>query len=83
MSKNTQQPATKNPYSEMGFIRFWLISTAFCATFPLSFLLCLVFMGPDDTRALVHAIVMDYLSGLLFKFIALIGLVWLVWYTLL
>ena len=56
----------------MGFIRFWLIwplSAQLSPSFTLS-----VFMGPDDTRALVHAIVMDYLR-LLFKFIALVGFI--------
>jgi hypothetical protein len=46
----------------MGFISFWLVSTVFYLTFPLSLGLCLLVMGRHRTKQLIRALVHDFLQ---------------------
>ena len=54
-SKNEQQ----NPFKDMGFIKFWIISTIFCFSFPVSLAFSSV-----RTKQLVKALVHDFLQTL-------------------
>lgn len=54
-----------NPYSDMGFVKFWLVSTAFYLTFPLSLGLAFLALGPVRTKQLVQALVHDFLQTIL------------------
>ncbi len=69
----------KNPFKEMGFVRFWIVSTVFCLSFPLSLLVCCLALGGVRTRQLLVAIIQDFLLTLL----VLIGLaallIWLLY----
>ena len=70
----------KNPFREMGFIKFWILSTVFCLSFPVSLLVCYLVLGELRTKQLVVAIVADFLLTLA----VLIGLsallVWLIYH---
>ena len=55
----------KDPFKEMGFIKFWVVSTIFCLSFPISLLVCLLTLGEVRTKQLVAAIIKDYLLTLL------------------
>tara|TARA_Y100000588_G_C13758940_1_gene713127 strand:+ start:279 stop:527 length:249 start_codon:yes stop_codon:yes gene_type:complete len=54
-----------NSFKEIGFIRFWLISLMFWATFPFSIGACYLAMGPDKTKQFFKALVYDFLQTLL------------------
>ena len=56
----------------MGFIKFWIFSTLFLLTFPLSLILSLIFLGIKETKQFMVVLISDYLQTILFIFIILI-----------
>ena len=58
----------ENPFSEMGFIKFWIVSTVFWFSFPVSLVLCYLAMGQVKTNQLVKALVHDFLQTLFLIF---------------
>ena len=54
----------KNPFKDMGFIKFWVISTVFWFFFPVSLALCYLALGSVKTKQLVKALVHDFLQTL-------------------
>ena len=55
----------------MGFIKFWIFSTLFFLTFPLSLILSLLFLGIRETKQFMVVLISDYLQTILFFFIIL------------
>ena len=66
---NTENQITKNddenPFKDMGFIKFWIVSTVFWFSFPVSLVLCYLALGSVRTKQLVKALVNDFLQTLL------------------
>ena len=58
VSKNERQ----NYFKDMGFIKFWMISTIFWFSFPVSLAFGYVTLGSDRTKQLVKALVHDFLQ---------------------
>ena len=58
VSRNEQQDSFKN----MGFIKFWIISTIFWFSFPVSLAFSYVTLGSVRTKQLVKALVHDFLQ---------------------
>jgi hypothetical protein len=65
---NTENQITKtdneNPFKDMGFIKFWIVSTVFWFSFPVSLVLCCLALGSVKTKQLVTALVHDFLQTL-------------------
>ena len=65
---NTVNQITKNdgenPFKRMGFIKFWIVSTVFWFSFPVSLVLCCLALGSVKTKQLVKALVHDFLQTL-------------------
>ena len=59
-SENEQQ----NSFKDMGFIKFWIISTIFWFSFPVSLAVSYVTLGSVRTKQLVKALVHDFLQTL-------------------
>ena len=55
----------ENPFKEMGFIKFWVVSTLFWMFFQISLALCYVLIGSLRTKQLVKALVNDFLQTVL------------------
>ena len=72
-----------NPFAAMGFISFWLVSTVFYLTFPLSLGLCLFVMGPQKTKQLMRALVHDFLQTIFILAVVVVLIIWAVWHFLL
>jgi len=66
-SKNEQQ----NSFKDMGFIKFWIISTIFWFSFPVSLAFSYVTLGSVRTKQLVKALVHDFLQTLFIIIIVL------------
>ena len=62
----------------MGFIKFWIFSTLFFLTFPLSLILSLLFLGIRETKQFMVVLIIDYLQTILFIFIILIIIIILI-----
>ena len=60
VSKNEQQ----NSFEDMGFIKFWIISTIFWFSFPVALAFSYVTLGSVRTKQLVKALVHDFLQTL-------------------
>lgn len=60
VSKSEQQ----NSFKDMGFIKFWIISTIFWFSFPVSLACSYVTLGSVRTKQLVKALVHDFLQTL-------------------
>ena len=67
MNQNNQiaNDADENPFKDMGFIKFWIVSTVFWFSFPVSLVLCYLALGSVRTKQLVKALVHDFLQTLI------------------
>ena len=72
-----------NPFAAMGFFSFWLVSTVFYLTFPLSLGLCLLVMGRHRTKQLIRALVHDFLQAIFILAMVVVLIIWAVWHFLL
>ena len=54
----------ENTFKDMGFIKFWIVSTVFWFSFPVSLVLCYLAIGSVKTKQLVKALVHDFLQTL-------------------
>ena len=70
----------ENPFSEMGFIKFWIVSTVFWFSFPVSLVLCYLAMGREKTKQLVRALVHDFLQTLFLIFIVVCVILYAVYH---
>ena len=70
----------ENPLIEMGFIKFWIVSTVFWFSFPVSLVLCYLAIGQVRTKQLVKALVHDFLQTLFLIFIVVCVLLYVVYY---
>ena len=50
----------KNPFKDIGFVQFWVVSTIFWITFPASLALCYLTMGPFRTKQFVSELINDF-----------------------
>ena len=63
--KHKTETEDRNPFKDMGFIQFWIVSTLFWMTFPVSVAICYLTLGSVRTKQLVKALVNDFLQTLL------------------
>ena len=78
----TRKKDVKNPFSEMGFIKFWIVSTVFWFSFPVSLVLCYLAMGQVKTKQLVKALVHDFLQTLLLLFVVVCMMLYAIYYLI-
>ena len=55
----------KNSFKGIGFLKFWLISSVFFMTFPLSLIFCFFYLGTKKTKQFLAALINDFLQTLL------------------
>ena len=81
---NTQNQIAKNdddnPFKDMGFIKFWIVSTVFWFSFPVSLVLCYLAMGKEKTKKLVKALVHDFLQTLFLIFVVVCVVLYAIYY---
>jgi formate hydrogenlyase subunit 4 len=65
-----------NPFKDMGFIKFWIVSTVFWFSFPVSLVLCYLALGSVKTKQLVKALVHDFLQTLFIILVAICVIVY-------
>ena len=63
MTKSSKKKMTP-PFKDMGFIKFWVVSTVFWFSFPMSLILCYLTLGSVRTKQLIKALVHDFLQTL-------------------
>ena len=70
----------KNPFADMGFIKFWVVSTIFWMTFPASVVLCYLTMGPIRTKQFVKALINDFLQTILIILVVVCVLIYVIFH---
>ena len=74
------QQDEKNLFADMGFIKFWIVSTIFWMTFPASVVLCYLAMGPIRTKQFVKALINDFLQTVLVILVVVCVLVYVIYH---
>ena len=69
-----------NPFADMGFIQFWVVSTIFWMTFPASVVLCYLTMGPFRTKQFVKALINDFLQTVLVILVVVCVLIYVIYH---
>ncbi len=82
MNKERQlaQQDEKNPFADMGFIQFWVVSTIFWMIFPASVVLCYLTMGPIKTKQFVKALINDFLQTILVILVVVCLLIYVIYH---
>ena len=70
----------ENPFQDMGFIKFWIVSTVFWVSFPVSLVLCYLTLGSIKTKQLVKALVHDFLQTLFIILVAVCVIIYTVYH---
>ena len=70
----------ENPFKDMGFIKFWIVSTVFWFSFPVSLVLCYLAMGHVKTKQFVKALVHDFLQTLFLLFAVVCVMLYAIYY---
>ena len=71
-----------NPFTKMGIVKFWAISTIVYLTFPVSLIVSYITFGSLFTKQLVSALLQDFLQTVLIAIGVLIVLIWVIVYYL-
>ena len=66
------------PFTKMGMIQFWAISTIVYLAFPVLFIVSYIAFGPLLTKQLFTALLQDFLQTVLIAIGVLIVLIWVI-----
>ena len=66
----------KDHFKNIGFIKFWIMTTLFFTTFPLSLFFCLIFLGPNKTKQFIFALINDFLQTLFIIFMIIFAIIY-------
>ena len=70
----------ENPFKDMGLIKFWIVSTVFWFSFPVSLVLCYLALGSIKTKQLVKALVHDFLQTLFIIFVVVCVIIYTIYH---
>ena len=82
MQEQVKAVGEHNPFTKMGIVKFWAISTIVYLTFPLSLIVSYFAFDPLLTKQLVAALIQDFLQTLLVAIGVLIVLIWAIFHYL-
>ena len=71
-----------DPFKDMGFIKFWIVSTLFFMAFPVSLLASYFIIGRAQTKKLIKAIFKDFLQTALILIAVVSIIIWAIYYYL-
>jgi len=78
MQEQVKVVGEHNPFTKMGIIKFWAISTIVYLTFPVSLIVSYIAFGPLLTRQLFTALLQDFLQTVFIVIGVLIVLIWVI-----
>ena len=76
MQEQVKAVGEHNPFTKMGIVKFWAISTIVYLTFPVSLIVSYFACGSLLTKQLITALFQDFLQTLLVTIVVLIVLIW-------
>ena len=78
MQEQVKAVGEHNPFTKMGIVKFWAISTIVYLTFPVSLIVSYITFGSLFTKQLVSALLQDFLQTVLIAIGVLIVLIWVI-----
>ena len=66
----------EDPFSKMGFIKFWVLSLLFFSFFPLSLIIVVIIIGPIKTKLFISALVKDFFQTIMILLISFSLIIW-------
>mgnify|MGYP001458756454 CR=1 FL=1 len=78
MSNSKPYNRSDNPYNKLNFFKFLILSTAMILFLPWSILFCLIFLGVEQTKLILLALLEDIGKTLLGALIAVIVIIYII-----
>ena len=66
----------EDPFSKMGFVKFWVLSLLFFSFFPLSLLILVIVIGPIKTKLFISALIKDFFQTIIILLISFSLIIW-------
>ena len=66
----------EDPFSKMGFIKFWVLSLLFFSFFPLSLIILIIVIGPIKTKLFISALIKVFFQTILILLISFGIIIW-------
>ena len=66
----------EDPFSKMGFVKFWVLSLLFFSFFPLSLIILVIVIGPVKTKLFISALIKDFFQTIMILLISLSLIIW-------
>ena len=77
MNNYTNNEAPKeDPFSKIGFVKFWVLSLLFFSFFPLSLIILVVVIGPVKTKLFISALIKDFFQTIMILLISFSLIIW-------
>ena len=73
---NNNEVHKEDPFSKMGFIKFWVLSLLFFSFFPLSLIIVVIIIGPIKTKLFISALVKDFFQTIMILLISFSLIIW-------
>ncbi len=66
----------EDPFSKMGFVKFWVLSLLFFSFFPLSLIILVIVIGPVKTKLFISALIKDFFQTIIILLISFSLIIW-------
>lgn len=66
----------EDPFSKMGFIKFWVLSLLFFSFFPFSLIILIIVIGPIKTKLFISALIKDFFQTIMILLISFSLIIW-------
>ena len=66
----------EDPFSKMGFFKFWVLSLLFFSFFPLSLIILVIVIGPIKTKLFISALIKDFFQTIMILLISFSLIIW-------
>ena len=66
----------EDPFSKMGFVKFWVLSLLFFSFFPLSLIILVIVIGPIKTKLFISALIKDFFQTIMILLISFSLIIW-------
>ena len=66
----------EDPFSKMGFVKFWVLSLLFFSFFPLSLIILVIVIGPVKTKLFISALIKDFFQTIMILLISFRLIIW-------
>ena len=77
MNNYTNNEAHKeDPFSKIGFVKFWVLSLLFFSFFPLSLIILVIVIGPIKTKLFISALIKDFFQTIMILLISFSLIIW-------